>query len=247
MPARLYVVEGSPPCAAVRRALQLKGTGHEVVALVPPLHAAAQWLRFGVRTVPAIVLASGEKLSGSRAIVRRLEELAPTPALLPREPRALAAVQRAEEWGDEVFQPIARRLLWQSLALCPAAIASYADGLRLPAVAMRVLAPLVTATERRLNDADDLSVRADLRALPRHLERVDRWLATGTLGGEQVNAADLQIAAVSRLLLTLGDLRPFFAGRPAEAHARALFADWAGATPPGVFPGAWLAEPHAAV
>jgi hypothetical protein len=60
------------------------------------------------------------------------------------------------------------------------------------------------------------------------------------LGGETVNAADLQIAPTSRLMLTIGDVRPFFAGRPAEAHAMGLFGEWAGSTPAGVFPAEWL-------
>ena len=57
------------------------------------------------------------------------------------------------------------------------------------------------------------------------------------LGGETVNAADLQIATTSRLMLTIGDVRPFFAGRPAEAHAMGLFAEWAGLHPAGRVPG----------
>jgi len=91
-----------------------------------------------------------------------------------------------------------------------------------------------------MNDADDGAVQADLRSLPGHLDRIDGWLAGGVLGGETVNAADLQIATTSRLMLTIGDVRPFFAGRPAEAHAMGLFPEWAGSTPPGVFPARWL-------
>jgi glutathione S-transferase len=84
-------------------------------------------------------------------------------------------------------------------------------------------------------------VRADLRSLPRHVDRIDGWIAGGVLGGPQVNAADLQIAPTSRLLLTIGDVAPFLAGRPAEAHARALFGTQAGAVPRGTFPADWLA------
>ena len=62
----------------------------------------------------------------------------------------------------------------------------------------------VNAVERRLNAADEGAVRADLRALPGHLDRIDGWIADGVLGGEAVNAADLQIATTSRLMLTIG-------------------------------------------
>ncbi len=242
MPAKLYVVYGSHPCATVQRALDLKAVPYGVVELPPPMHAAVQQLRFGVRTVPGLTLESGEKLSGSRAILRRLDELAPEPALLPPDPGERAAVQRAEEWGDEVWQPMARRLLWQTFTMHPQAMASYQKGARfpLPAPVVRALAPLVNAAERRLNGAEEGAVRADLRSLPRHLDRIDGWLRDGVLGGETVNAADLQIAPTSRLMLTIGDVRPYFAGRPAEAHAMALFGEWAGQTPAGVFPAQWL-------
>lgn len=242
MPAKLYVVHGSHPCATVQRALDMKSVPYEVVELLPPMHAALQRVRFGSRTVPGLKLESGEKLSGSRAIIRRLEELAPEPALFPADPDARVAVGRAEEWGDEVWQPMARRLLWRTFTMCPQAMKSYQAGSRfpLPAPAVRVLAPTVNAVERRLNAADEGAVRADLRALPGHLDRIDDWIAEGVLGGETVNAADLQIATTSRLMLTIGDVRRFFAGRPAETHAMGLFGEWAGSTPPGVFPAEWL-------
>jgi glutathione S-transferase len=242
MPAKLYVVHGSHPCATVQRALEMKAVPHRVVELLPPMHAALQRARFGVRTVPGLTLESGEKLSGSRAIIRRLEELAPEPALLPADPDERVAVQRAEEWGDQVWQPMARRLVWRTLTLCPQAMESYQAGSRhpLPGPAVRALAPVVNAVERKLNGAEEGAVRADLRALPGHLDRIDGWLRDGVLGGDKVNAADLQIAPTSRLMLTIGDVRPYFAGRPAEAHAMRLFGEWAGATPAGVFPAHWL-------
>jgi glutathione S-transferase len=240
---KLYVVHGSHPCAAVERALEMKGLPFEVVELPLTLHAAIQRVRFGVRTVPAVRWATGEKLSGSRAIIRRLEELAPQPALFPADDEAREDVKRAEEWGDEVWQPIARRLLWQTFARVPRAMSSYQDGSRLPRFPMPLvlaLAPVVTRVERKLHGAAEPNVRADLRALPGHLDRIDGWLHDGVLGTDVPNAADLQIASSSRLMLTIGDLRPFFAGRPAREHAVRVFPDWAGSTPEGAFPAEWL-------
>ena len=222
MPTTLYVVHGSHPCATVQRALDMKSVPYRVVELLPPMHAALQRLRFGTRTVPGLTLESGEKLSGSRAIIRRLEELAPEPSLLPADPEERAAVARAEEWGDEVWQPMARRLLWQTFTRHPQAMKSYQSGSRfpLPSPAVRALAPLVNAAERRLNGAEEGAVRADLRSLPGHLDRIDDWLRDGVLGGETVNAADLQIAPTLRLLMTLEDVRPAIAARPAGQLAR---------------------------
>jgi glutathione S-transferase len=242
----LYVVHGSHPCAAVERALELKGLEYRRIELPPPLHAPIQRVRFGARTVPSIRFEGGEKLSGSRAILKRLEELAPEPALWPPDGERRALVERAEEWGDEVWQPIARRLLWGTLRRCPEALVSYADGssIPLPAPAIRAAARLIVRAEIALNDAADGAVRADLRNLPRHLDRIDRWIADGVLAGragEPPNAADLQIATTSRLLMTIGDVAPFFAGRAAERHARDLFGDQPGSTPRGVLPAHWLA------
>src|ERR1700754_4336719 len=131
----LYVVHGSHPCAAVERALELKGLAFRRVELPPPLHAPLQKVRFGKRTVPAMKLSSGEKVSGSTAIMRRLDELAPEPALWRADEERRARVERAEEWGDEVYQPIARRLLWGALRRRPDALVTYSEGsgIRLPA------------------------------------------------------------------------------------------------------------------
>ena len=242
MPIKLYVVHGSPPSAAVARALEMKGLAYDVVELPPPLHAAIQQIRFGARTVPAVRLLDGEKLSGSRRIMRRLEELAPEPALFPQEGEARQEVERAEEWGDQVWQPIARRLLWQGFVFAPEAMLSYRDGSRLPIpnAAVKVMAPVVTGIERKLNAAGEGAVRADLRALPGHLDRIDGWIESGVLGGEAPNAADLQIATSSRMLLSIGDVAALFAGRPAAEHARRLFPDYAGSIPAGAYPADWL-------
>jgi glutathione S-transferase len=242
----LYVVHGSHPCAAVERALELKGLRYRRIELPPPLHAPIQRVLFKARTVPAIKLDDGERVSGSRAILHRLEELAPEPPLWPGDATHRAIVERAEEWGDEVWQPIARRLLWGTMRRCPAALVSYSEGssIPLPAAAIRAAAPLMIRGEVALNKASDLSVRSDLRNLPRHLDRIDRWIAEGVLAAgatDRPNAADLQIATTSRLLMTIGDVAPFFAGRPAEGHARALFGDQAGSIPRGVLPADWLA------
>jgi glutathione S-transferase len=242
VPIKLYVVHGSHPCAAVARALEMKGLPYDVIELLPPMHAVIQRVRFGARTVPSARLESGEKISGSRAIMRRLEELAPTPALFPADPAARAEVERAEAWGDEVWQAVARRLLWVAFAGAPRAMPSYQEHarLRLPAPMVLAVAPVATFAERRMNGATEPAARDDLRALPGHLDRIDAWLADGVLGGATPNAADLQIAASSRLITTIGDARPFFAGRPCEQHALGLFSQWDGAIPAGVLPAEWL-------
>jgi glutathione S-transferase len=245
MPNKLYVVPGSHPCAATAAALDLKGVAYKRVDWLPVVHKLLARATYGAPTVPGMKL-EGEKVVGSRAIMRRLDALVAEPPLYPADPERRAQVERAEEWGDEVWQPIARRLLWGTLRRCPEALVSYSEGSRipLPAAAIRAGARLIVRGEVALNRAADGAVRADLRNLPRHLDRIDRWIAEGVLAGgpgAQPNAGDLQIATTSRLLMTIGDVAPFFAGRAAERHARDLFGDQPGSTPRGVLPADWLA------
>ena len=241
---RLYVIHSSHPCETVKKALALKGMPYKTVELLMPTQPVLQKLRFGTRTVPALKLDGGEKISGSRAILRRLDELVPDPPLLPADDDARAAVLEAERWGDEVLQPAARRLVWSALKRRPDAIPSFQEASqlpRLPRPAVRLVAPAVVAIERAMNKAADETVRADLRALPALLDRIDAWILDGTLAGAQApNAADLQIASSVRLLSTIGDLRPLLAGRPCEALALALFEDFPGDVPAGALPAAWL-------
>jgi glutathione S-transferase len=242
VPIKLYIVHGSHPCAAVAKAMEMKGLAYRVVELLPPTHALVQRVLFGSRTVPAVRLESGEKISGSMAIMRRLDELAPVPALFPADAAARAEVERAEAWGDDDWQAVVRRLLWVAFARSRAAMPSYQEHARwrLPAPVVAAVAPVAILAEQRMNDATEERAREDLPALQGHLDRIDAWLADGVLGGETANAADLQIAASTRLLLTIGDVRPLLAGRPCEAHAMRLFAQWDGWVPPGAFPANWL-------
>ena len=53
----------------------------------------------------------------------------------------------------------------------------------------------------------------DLAGLPAKLDHVDELAADGIIGGEEPNAADLQIGSTIRVLLTIGDLRPLIEGR----------------------------------
>lgn len=243
MTATLYVVNGSHPCATVERALQLKGMPYKIVEFPPPMHMAAMKVLFGKRTVPGLKLDDGEKITGSRAILRRLDELQPEPALLPADSAERAKVEEAEAWGEEVLQPLVRRVLWPTAKANPEAMASFSQGSKLPAIpvpVLKVIAPVVTRIEMKANDASDATYRADLRDLPGVLDRIDRWIADGVIGGDQPNAADLQIATSLRLLMALGDLRPVIEPRPAGQLALRLFPDYPGDVPAGAIPAEYL-------
>jgi glutathione S-transferase len=239
--ATLYAVPASHPCAAVERALQLKRVAYRRVDLPPVAHKAFQQALFGGGTVPGVTL-DGRRILGSRPIVRALDARAPEPRLLPEDREARQPIELAEGWGDEVLQPLVRRVLWSALRRAPAAMPSYSKGssLRIPAPAARLAAPLVARAEQRINAASDASVRADLANLGHHLARVERWMEHDVIGGEQPNAADLQIGAGLRLLLTVEDVARSAGSRGAVDLARRWFPDYPGTVPAGVLPAAWL-------
>src|SRR5215207_6270323 len=179
---------------------------------------------------------------GSSAIARVLDEMRPEPPLFPREPERRQAVEGAEAWGDEVLQPLARRLSWAALKRDHSTIGSFLEGARLGiphGVAVRTAAPLVHLSAR-LNQATDEAARVDLAALPAHLHRIDGWIDDGLLGRPERNAADFQIATSLRLLMTLHDVRTAIEGRPAGRLAEQVVPSFPGRVN-AVFPADWLA------
>jgi glutathione S-transferase len=174
--------------------------------------------------------------------MRVLDSLEPDPPLLPADAALRAKVEAAEAWGDEVLQPLGRRLIWPALKRHPAAGPSLNEHskLKLPAPMVRMSIPLIARVEIAMNRASDDAARADLRALPGHLDRIDGWIAEGVMGGDSPNAADLQIGSTLRLLLVLGDLRPLIDARPAGRLARRLWPQWDGDVPAGALPADWL-------
>jgi glutathione S-transferase len=77
-------------------------------------------------------------------------------------------------------------------------------------------------------------------SLETHLGRVDRWIGEGTLGGAVPNAAGLQIGAGLALLMTVADVRPLVADRPAGELVSRWFAGYPGSTPAETLPAGWL-------
>jgi glutathione S-transferase len=238
MPARLYVVHGSHPCLTVEKALDLKGLPYKKVELPASSQPLVMKALFGGRTVPGIKFEDGEKVQGSRAILRALEARVASPPLYDG-PAGADAIAEAERWGDEVLQSVPRTLLWEAFTKRRSAMHGFQEGAKSPKLPKPVVIAAsyaVLPIERRMNDVSDETVRADLAALPGLLDQVDAYIADGVLDGERPNAADLQIAPTIRLLYALDDVRPLIAGRPAEAFAFRLLDRPAATVPAGALP-----------
>jgi glutathione S-transferase len=174
------------------------------------------------KTVPAMRL-EGAKVQGTTEIARALDALVPSPPLFPEDAEPRREVEIANAWGDEVLQPVPRRVTLAAVNTAGgAAVRSYLEDARLgvPVGLVAPLAPAIAALSRRVNRATDEAVRSDLDALPGLLDHVDELIERGVIGGAERNVADFQIATSIRLLLTLDDVRPLIEGRPAERHAR---------------------------
>lgn len=222
MRATLYTVPGSPNALIARLMLEHKGIAYRRVELIQGAHRLlVRLLGFPAGTVPALRI-DGRRVQGSRTVSRALDDLVPDPPLFPSDPELRRAVEDAEQWGEETVQGLLRRLGVQMILRDPAAGASFIDSgpLRpLPASVAGALAVPFLRMQARLNHTGDAAAHAALAELDGVLERVDELIRAGVLGGDELTAADFQIAAHVRVLMCFDDFRPHVEGRPAGALA----------------------------
>jgi glutathione S-transferase len=230
----LHVLAPSHPCMAVTAALGLKGLEHERVELAAGAHVERMQEIYGEgnHTVPGM-LVDGEPVHSSRAILARLDEIAPEPVLYTSE-----AVREADRWGDGELQDLGRRLPWGAMHFRPEAMGTFNGAAPLdgPGTDFAIVYIRASWKYHRVSAA---RLQDDLAGLPELLAHVEQLAADGVIGGERPNAADLQIGATLRVLLTIGDLRPLLEGGAGERIARHLFAEYPGEVPAGAFPAGW--------
>jgi glutathione S-transferase len=251
MSTRLFVIPASHPSITVELMLAHKGIAYKRTDLLPVISKGVlKAAGFPGVTVPALKI-EGSKVQGSRQIARELERLRPEQPLFPADAQKRAAVEEAERFGDEQLQHPIRQILWWGMKRDKAPLRSYSEGAKIGmpiGLAVKTAAPIV-ALSARFNEADDEHARTAIAALPALLDRVDELIAAGTLNGEQLNAADFQVATSIGLAMTLDDLRPAIENRPAGALAKRVVPDYPGRMP-AILPPAWLeplrGEPAAA-
>ena len=171
MTAVLYAIPASHPCAVVSEGAGAQG--HAVPARRDdpgrPAAAPADALRLAARC-PASTFDDGTRVSGSRAILRALEGRVARPAAAARRRRgARADVERAEEWGDQVLQPLVAARDLGGAEPPPRGDRRATGTARSSRSRARwpwLSAPLVALMAQQANNARDPKVRADLRSLP---------------------------------------------------------------------------------
>jgi glutathione S-transferase len=242
MRATLFGVAASHPALAAELMLRHKGVDYRRVDLPTVTHRTLlRAMGYPRKTVPAIRI-DGAKVQGTTAIALALDALIPSPPLFPADPERRAEVEEAGSWGDEILQPVPRRLTLNALKHDRSALRSYLEDAKLgvPVGLVAPPAPLIAAASRRVNRATDEAAERDLAVLPGLIDHVDELIERGVIGGSEPNAADFQIATSLRLLMTLEDLAPAIEGRPAGALARRVVQEPPGQIPP-TFPPEWLA------
>jgi glutathione S-transferase len=229
--ATLYGIPMSHPVITARLALGRKGIAFRermLLAGAHPLLLAAAGFR--PTTVPALRL-DGRRVQGSLAITRALEAAVPSPSLFGAGAGAgaRAAIEEAEAWGERELQPVPRRLIRRTLVRSHAQrrwFAATATPLPAPGAAAVALAPTARLFARMVG-ASSAQTEADLAAVDGLLDRVDALCADGVIGGEEVNAADCQIAPSVRMLVAFEDLREQVERHgPAVALARRLVPEY---------------------
>lgn len=234
----LHGLAPSHPCMTAEAALRLKGLEYERIDFTPGEHVEQMQSIYGEgnSTVPGL-LVDDEPVHGSRAILARLEAIAPEPPLFP-EPIA-DAVREAERWGDDELQDLGRRLPWAALHFRPEALGSFGGAGALDPAGTDFAMRMAKASWR-YHGITAVRLAEDLAGLPAKLDHVDELVSDGVIGGEQPTAADLQIGATVRVLLTVGDLHPLLTERPAETLARRWFPEYPGLVPAGAYPAGWV-------
>jgi glutathione S-transferase len=230
----------SHPARTAELMLAHKGIEAEHVEI--PLGSQRVMMRrhgFGGGTVPGLKL-GGKRVLGTREIARALEEAQPEPPLYPRDRKAHDAVEVAELWGEQTWQPVPRRIFrW--------AVSSDSELRTRMAKSMGAPAPSVTQWGiwplaqfyLRYEGGGEKAARRDVAELSANLDRIDAFIEDGTIGSTALNAADFQIATSTRVVMNFPQLRPLVEGRPAGEHAMRIVPDF-GREMPVKLPEEWL-------
>lgn len=239
-PITLHAVPFSHPCMTVRAGMKHKGLEWEEVMWQSGPHADQIEAIYGTgrRTAPGILIGD-EPIHGSVAILEELDRRFPENPLYP-EPIA-DAVSAAERWADLEFQDLGRSLSFGALRFRPESVGTFAGVGDLDPAGTDFAMKSIYLTWKYMG-LTAVQLAEELAALPGIIARIDELAAQGIIDGESPTAADFQIGATARLLLTIGDLHPVLNDTAAERIAMRFFPDYPGRIPAGAFPAGWVRQ-----
>lgn len=119
---KLIQIPFSHNCVKVRVALGLKGIAYEIQDIAP-MDRASVVAASGQGLVP-VLLDEGRAIADSTAILLYLEERYPNPPLVPSDPAARAECLVLEDWADQAFMAMSRRIAYGNVLIRPGALAS---------------------------------------------------------------------------------------------------------------------------
>jgi len=119
---KLIQIPFSHNCVKVRVALGLKGLAYETLDIAP-MDRASVVAASGQGLVP-VLLDGPRAIADSTAILLYLEDRHPDPPLVPRDPAARACCLILEDWADQGFMAISRRIAYGNVLARPGRLAS---------------------------------------------------------------------------------------------------------------------------
>lgn len=234
----LHALPPSHPCKTVGAALDHKGIEYEWVDLDFGRHNEQMAKLYGedAKTVPGLSIGE-ERIHGSTAILKRLEELVPENPLYP-EPIA-GPVREAELWADGDLQDFGRRIPWGALYFRPERLGRLNGVDELDPAGTDFAMRFVRSTWKYHSISCE-RLADDLERLPGMIDRIDGFAAEGLIDGEQPTAADLQIGSSIWVIATICDVRPVIAGSAAARVAERYFGEFVDFVPAGAYPESWV-------
>ncbi|MFA4930128.1 MAG: glutathione S-transferase N-terminal domain-containing protein [Patulibacter sp.] len=234
----LHGLPPSPPCFTIEAALKIKGIPFERVDLPYGQHVDDMQALYGegCTTVPGVMIGD-EPVHGSTTIMPRIDELGDGPSLYPDE--IAEAVRDAELWGEGDLQLLARHLPWGAMHFRPESLGYFAGPNPLDGAGTDFAIKMIRGAWRHVG-VTAAGVERMLLQLPELLAHVAKLIDDGVIGGEQPNAADLQIGANLRSLLIVEDLHPLIERNGVADLSRRVFPEWPGRVPAGAYPVGWV-------
>lgn len=194
----------------VRWALDHKQLPHRRRSLLPGPHVPVVKKLTGATTVP-VLLAEGQTIAGSAAIIDWLETHAPERSLYPERPEQRARALEIQRWFDDEVGPESRRALF--LDLLPDA--SYAarcftqDFGAAARTAFRLAFPLLRVAMRKSMQLEPSRRDASLAVVRKALDFVVEHAGPqGFLVGDRFSVADLTAASLLQMVAFPPELRP---------------------------------------